>query len=444
MASSSSLPRHNHVPPAEPVNCAPRSHVGLPDAAAAAHDHSLYDMSLSLSGSAESSIVPELGFSYSLTPGSPTQAGLRQFHGAVLTPPDAVPLGAGIGVGVGVGVGRDAGTHPMSSGAEARTSSPHTTEPAKDTTTSPLSAPTILPPGPPPPSSPHGAVPRYGFWLPKPAASSPAPAHVTMESATSPSSSSSVAMEDRRGSWQKQVRTDHLNQTGLRHVLPSSLRDILGEACDLTALQEHREEEWAAAKADEARRAQTVPGTVKSRLSYVWDASIRFFTNLVGQDRDEALVDPDGTSSIHRSTTRRRSESNPEAEAQAQSAATAPLRAKPEPFWKILDLYPEGESIWRCITCGTPVALIDELVSTAFNGRSSRAYLMNSVVNSCSGPHETRMLLSGQHVVADTYCVVCRERIGWTYIRAADPSQKYKECKYILELRHVRSDLGWI
>lgn len=31
------------------------------------------------------------------------------------------------------------------------------------------------------------------------------------------------------------------------------------------------------------------------------------------------------------------------------------------------------------------------------------------------------------HTVADVFCVGCNDRLGWYYVKASDPSQKYKE-----------------
>ena len=34
------------------------------------------------------------------------------------------------------------------------------------------------------------------------------------------------------------------------------------------------------------------------------------------------------------------------------------------------------------------------------------------------------------HTVADVFCVGCNDRLGWYYVKASDPSQKYKEGKH--------------
>jgi hypothetical protein len=72
----------------------------------------------------------------------------------------------------------------------------------------------------------------------------------------------------------------------------------------------------------------------------------------------------------------------------------------------------------------------------------------------------------GYHIhpfqVADIFCVGCSSRLGWTYLRAYDPTQKYKEgkpqfasyvfCfmtnisragKYLIESERIFKDNAW-
>ena len=43
------------------------------------------------------------------------------------------------------------------------------------------------------------------------------------------------------------------------------------------------------------------------------------------------------------------------------------------------------------------------------------------------------MLITGLHSVNDIFCKRCKNMIGWTYSKAYEPSQKYKEGKFIIE-----------
>ena len=54
-------------------------------------------------------------------------------------------------------------------------------------------------------------------------------------------------------------------------------------------------------------------------------------------------------------------------------------------------------------------------------------------MNISVGRREDRNLMTGLHTVADVNCGDCGELLGWKYERAYEPSQKYKEGKFILE-----------
>ena len=64
---------------------------------------------------------------------------------------------------------------------------------------------------------------------------------------------------------------------------------------------------------------------------------------------------------------------------------------------------------------------------------SGRAYLFDNCVNVTIGPAEDRLLITGLHSVCDIFCKRCKNMVGWTYARAYEASQKYKEGKYIIE-----------
>ena len=53
------------------------------------------------------------------------------------------------------------------------------------------------------------------------------------------------------------------------------------------------------------------------------------------------------------------------------------------------------------------------------------------------GPVEDRRLLTGLHSVCDISCKRCQTLIGWTYQKAYETSQKYKEGKFIVEKIHL-------
>ncbi|KAF6766194.1 hypothetical protein DFP72DRAFT_985323 [Ephemerocybe angulata] len=82
--------------------------------------------------------------------------------------------------------------------------------------------------------------------------------------------------------------------------------------------------------------------------------------------------------------------------------------------------YLSGPRIYGCQKCKTHLATLASMMSRAFNGQHGRAYLFEKVVNVIEGEPCDRAMTTGQHT-------------GWKYEVAQEPSQKYKEGKYILE-----------
>ncbi|KAI9636541.1 putative yippee-like protein [Dioszegia hungarica] len=111
----------------------------------------------------------------------------------------------------------------------------------------------------------------------------------------------------------------------------------------------------------------------------------------------------------------------------------------------VLNLHyvPDDKPVFSCEKCSDTVALQDELVSKAFNGRSGRAYLFNTTINTNLGKREERKLITGMHTVADLLCASCDTSLGWMYIRAPTGDQRYKEGRYILEAAKVVKENNW-
>ncbi|GAX20179.1 hypothetical protein FisN_12Hh024 [Fistulifera solaris] len=96
-------------------------------------------------------------------------------------------------------------------------------------------------------------------------------------------------------------------------------------------------------------------------------------------------------------------------------------------------VYLEGPSIYACSECGTHLSSHDDIISKSFHGRHGRAFLLENCVNVNIGPAEDRHLLTGLHSVCDLFCKRCDTLVGWTYKKAYERSQKYKEGKFIIE-----------
>ncbi|KAI1636987.1 yippee zinc-binding/DNA-binding /Mis18, centromere assembly-domain-containing protein [Biscogniauxia mediterranea] len=108
----------------------------------------------------------------------------------------------------------------------------------------------------------------------------------------------------------------------------------------------------------------------------------------------------------------------------------------------------------RCSTCGTDFGFCSQIVSKGFTGRYGRAYLVSApedrqqtktsdLINIKVGKPETRLLVTGSHVVADITCAICHAKVGWKYVHAKEESQKYKVGKFILETQRVIDFRSW-
>jgi len=67
----------------------------------------------------------------------------------------------------------------------------------------------------------------------------------------------------------------------------------------------------------------------------------------------------------------------------------------------------------------------------------------NDLINIKVGRPVNRQLVTGAHVVADISCVVCSSVVGWKYVDAKEPAQRYKIGKFILETRRVVGGKTW-
>ncbi|KAL8138877.1 hypothetical protein V2J09_004878 [Rumex salicifolius] len=99
-----------------------------------------------------------------------------------------------------------------------------------------------------------------------------------------------------------------------------------------------------------------------------------------------------------------------------------------------------GPRLYSCSNCRNNVALHDDIISKAFQGKNGRAFLFSHAMNVDVGPKEDRTLLTGLHTVADICCGECQEVLGWKYVRAYEQSQKYKEGKFVIEKMKIVKD----
>ncbi|ORX58879.1 yippee-like protein, partial [Hesseltinella vesiculosa] len=93
----------------------------------------------------------------------------------------------------------------------------------------------------------------------------------------------------------------------------------------------------------------------------------------------------------------------------------------------------DGPKIYGCFQCKTHLATDDAFLSARFQGQHGQAILFSSVVNVVAGEAKERTMTTGVHVVQDISCCRCKTVLGWTYVKAFDHENKYKEGKFILE-----------
>ena len=65
------------------------------------------------------------------------------------------------------------------------------------------------------------------------------------------------------------------------------------------------------------------------------------------------------------------------------------------------------------------------------------------LANTRIGRSVSRELLTGLHTVADVMCTVCGSCLGWKYVDAKEPGQKYKIGKFILETKKIVLQNHW-
>lgn len=180
------------------------------------------------------------------------------------------------------------------------------------------------------------------------------------------------------------------------------------------------------------------PSLLVSQLS----SSSLNFTRSSGQSNSphNPLSPRSPISRSRQSNSREQSISSPDVQGQVlqkslADASNAMAKAQSRSARKLNDsmVYLDGPQIYACAQCRTHLTSHDEIISKSFHGRHGRAYLFDNCVNVSIGPAEDRLLITGLHSVCDIFCKRCKTMVGWTYAKAYEASQKYKEGKYIVE-----------
>lgn len=96
--------------------------------------------------------------------------------------------------------------------------------------------------------------------------------------------------------------------------------------------------------------------------------------------------------------------------------------------------YLDDPDLVICMGCKSHLSSpSSSLISNDFQGQYGRASLYRTVINLYFGSSVRKVMTTGEHVIQDAYCIGCDERIGWKYLEAMVPNQRYKVGCIILE-----------
>lgn len=118
----------------------------------------------------------------------------------------------------------------------------------------------------------------------------------------------------------------------------------------------------------------------------------------------------------------------------------------------------------QCSRCRADLAYTSQIISKGFTGRHGRAYLVAppartspfapappaaatdappGLPNTYEHRAVPRSLVTGAHVVSDIACARCHNVLGWRYVAAEEPAQRYKVGKYIVETKRTTVGACW-
>jgi len=105
--------------------------------------------------------------------------------------------------------------------------------------------------------------------------------------------------------------------------------------------------------------------------------------------------------------------------------------------------YENNSNVYICKFCKTHISCKFKVLSKTFKGKCGRCFLTTKLINITLGPQEEKFLLTGIHLTKDVFCKTCSNYLGWTYIKAYEPAEKYKEGKFVLE-RNLVTKSDWV
>ncbi|ODV60805.1 yippee-like protein, partial [Ascoidea rubescens DSM 1968] len=99
-----------------------------------------------------------------------------------------------------------------------------------------------------------------------------------------------------------------------------------------------------------------------------------------------------------------------------------------------IEINDKSSQIYVCKNCKTHLLKSDWIESYDFRGIHGDAFYSNKLINYLINKNiKIKEMMTGYYQVKSINCYQCLLEIGWKYIKANDPSQKYKENKFVIE-----------
>ena len=90
--------------------------------------------------------------------------------------------------------------------------------------------------------------------------------------------------------------------------------------------------------------------------------------------------------------------------------------------------------IYRCASCYSDICHSSLIISKDFWGNKGEAYFVKSVLNIKEDDHEVQKnMRTGRYGIKSIMCIQCDCCIGWKYVSSAEPTERYKVNKYVIE-----------
>lgn len=98
------------------------------------------------------------------------------------------------------------------------------------------------------------------------------------------------------------------------------------------------------------------------------------------------------------------------------------------------EVLPQEEPKFVCSSCSLEVGMQSDIIWEGYMGANKSAYLFSKVSNLVpSAEPREQQLSTGHFLLRDVRCKSCSAAFGWTYIKAWNQDQKYKEGTTIVQ-----------